>query len=131
MATASLVTGLLFFVPLLPVVAAGLGVAAIIRISRSGGRLSGRGRAIAGMALGAIFIAAQFAAVLAVPGLLAARWQAREAAMMRESRRHLNMIGAAMSMYAGENDRLLPPDFQTLYNQPYHPDPYSFEHPLA
>lgn len=56
LAIASLVLGILFFVPLAPLVAIVFAIFALITISKSKGELKGEGMAIAGLVLGGLMI---------------------------------------------------------------------------
>ncbi|MFG0251637.1 MAG: DUF4190 domain-containing protein [Phycisphaerales bacterium JB038] len=60
LAIASLICSLLLCLPFLgPVLGLGLGITALARISASGGRLGGRGLALAGVVIGAILLLAE------------------------------------------------------------------------
>jgi type II secretory pathway pseudopilin PulG len=65
LATVALILSCLFFLPLIPIIGAILGIVALIRIGRSHGRLLGRGRAIAAIPVG-------FTVAFALQGMLAA-----------------------------------------------------------
>ncbi len=90
-ALASLVFGLLFFVPLAFVAAVVLGHLALSEIKKSAGRLKGQGLAIAGLVLGygwiAILPVMLIVAAIAIPNLLRARIQANEASAVFQTRR--------------------------------------------
>jgi len=81
-ATASLVCGLLFFIPLAFVAAIVFGHLALSEIRKSAGRLKGEGMAIAGLVLGYMWIVGipviLIVAAIAIPNLLRARTAANE-----------------------------------------------------
>ena len=82
-ATASLVCGILTFLCVWPasVAAVILGHIALADIKKSGGRLTGRGMAVAGLVLGyiGVFLLPLVIAAIAIPNLLRARMAANEA----------------------------------------------------
>lgn len=82
-AIASLVCGLLFFVPLAFIAAIIFGHIALSEIRKSAGRLKGDGLAIAGLVLGYMWVVAVpimlIVAAIAIPNLLRARMAANEA----------------------------------------------------
>ena len=81
-AIASLICGLLFFIPLLFIGAIVLGHMALSEIRKSAGRLKGEGIAMAGLVLGYIWIAGipiiLIIAAIAIPNLLRAKMAANE-----------------------------------------------------
>src|ERR1041385_2656252 len=81
-AIASLVCGLLFFVPMAFVAAVVFGHLAISEIRKSAGRLKGEGLAMAGLVLGYIWVASipvvLIIAAIAIPNFLRARMAANE-----------------------------------------------------
>ena len=89
-AVASLVCGLLFFIPLLFVAAIILGHLALSEIRRSAGRLKGEGMAIAGLVLGYMGIVGipimLIIAAIAIPNLLRARMAANESSAVASVR---------------------------------------------
>ena len=89
-AIASLVCGLLFFVPLLFIVAIVLGHLALSEIKRSAGRLKGEGLAIAGLVLGYGWVLTipiiLIVAAIAIPNLLRARIAANESSAVASVR---------------------------------------------
>jgi type II secretory pathway pseudopilin PulG len=89
-AIASLLCGLLFFIPFLFVVAIVLGHLALSEMKRSAGRLKGEGLAIAGLVLGygwVIFIPIiLIIAAIAIPNLLRARMAANESSAVASVR---------------------------------------------
>jgi type IV pilus assembly protein PilA len=82
-AIASLVCGLLFFIPLAFIAAIIFGHIALSEIRKSAGRLKGDGLAIAGLVLGYMWVVAipimLIVAAIAIPNLLRARIAANEA----------------------------------------------------
>lgn len=99
-ATASLICGIFFFVIPAALCAIILGHIALSEIKRSGGRLIGEGRAIAGLVLGYMGLAAipliLIIAAIAIPNLLRARMAANEASAVGS----LRTIGNAEAAYA-------------------------------
>jgi type IV pilus assembly protein PilA len=89
-AIASLLCGLLFFIPFLFIVAIVFGHLALSEIKRSAGRLKGEGLAIAGLVLGyawVIFIPIiLIIAAIAIPNLLRARMAANESSAVGQVR---------------------------------------------
>jgi len=81
-AIASLVCGLLLFVPMAFIAAIIFGHLALSEIRKSGGRLKGEGLAMAGLVLGYVWVAAipmvLIIAAIAIPNLLRARMAANE-----------------------------------------------------
>lgn len=82
-AIASLICGLLFFIPFLFIAAIVFGHLALSEIRKSAGRLKGEGLAIAGLVLGYVWIVGipiiLILAAIAIPNLLRARMAANEA----------------------------------------------------
>jgi competence protein ComGC len=99
-AIASLVCGLLFFIPFLFIAAVVLGHMALSEIRKSGGHLKGEGLAIAGLVFGYMWIAAVpivlILAAIAIPNVLRARTAANEASAVASVR----MLVIAESSYA-------------------------------
>jgi competence protein ComGC len=99
-AIASLICGLLFFIPFLFVAAIVFGHLALSEIRKSGGRLKGEGLAIAGLVLGYMWIVAVpivlIIAAIAIPNLLRARTAANEASAVASVR----MLVIAETSYA-------------------------------
>jgi len=89
-AIVSLICGLLFFIPLLFVVAIVFGHLALSEISKSAGRLKGKGIAMAGLVLGYLWIAGipifLILAAIAIPNLLRARMAANESSAVASVR---------------------------------------------
>lgn len=105
-AVTSLICGLLFFVPLLFVVAIVFGHLALAEIKRSAGRLKGEGIAIAGMVLGYLWIPAipvfLIIAAIAIPNLLRARMAANESSAVGSVR----ILNTAELAYAAAHPEL-------------------------
>ena len=105
-AIASLVCGLLFFIPFLFVAAVVFGHMALSEIRKSGGRLKGEGLAIAGLVFGYMWIAAVpvvlIIAAIAIPNLLRARMAANEASAVASVR---TLVIAETSYAAAHPDR--------------------------
>lgn len=89
-AIASLVCGLLFFIPLIFIGAIVLGHLALSEIRRSAGRLKGEGIAIAGLVLGYMWVVSVpivlIIAAIAIPNLLRARMAANESSAVASVR---------------------------------------------
>ncbi len=89
-AIASLVCGLLFFIPFLFIAAIVFGHLALSEIRKSAGRLRGEGVAMAGLVLGYVWIAGipiiLIIAAIAIPNLLRARMAANESSAVAEVR---------------------------------------------
>lgn len=100
-AIASLVCGLLFFIPFLFVAAVVFGHMALSEIRKSGGRLRGEGLAIAGLVFGYMWLAAVpivlIIAAIAIPNVLRARMAANEASAVASVR----TLVIAETSYAG------------------------------
>jgi type IV pilus assembly protein PilA len=93
-AIASLVCGLLFFVPLAFIAAIVFGHMALSEIKKSAGRLRGEGLAIAGLVLGYVWVVfipiILIVAAIAIPNLLRARMAANESSAVYGVRRLVN-----------------------------------------
>jgi len=89
-AIASLICGLLFFVPLAFIAAIVFGHIALSEIRKSAGRLKGDGLAIAGLVLGYMWVVAipimLIIAAIAIPNLLRARMAANESSTVASIR---------------------------------------------
>ena len=99
-AVVSLICGLLFFIPLLFIVAIVFGHLALSEIRKSAGRLKGEGLAIAGLVLGYLWIVGipilLIVAAIAIPNLLRARMAANESSAVASVR----TLVAAEAAYA-------------------------------
>lgn len=83
-----------------------LGIVGLGKINRSGGTLTGKGFAIAGICLSGIFLIVGSAIIAAImlPALTGAREQARTVACMS----HMKQLSMSTLMYANENKDKLP-----------------------
>ena len=115
LAIASLICGILFIIPPLAVLAIVLGAMALSRVSASGGRLAGRGMAIAGICLGSLlFVTACVMSVLFPDFLRPSLPQPDEAAAAAACRSNLAEIGEAIDEYRQQSEGRFPTDFATL-----------------
>jgi prepilin-type processing-associated H-X9-DG protein len=114
MAIASLICGLLFFIPLIPAVLAI--IFGIIGINQTrAGRGGGRGLAVAGLVCGAVsllFWGSCFLAPLA--GLNKGIRQARQGARMAQCASNMRQIGQGVLLYANDNNGKFPPKLGAL-----------------
>ncbi len=94
-----------------PMLAIVFGVAALNRISKSGGRIIGRGQAIAGLVTGAASL------VLYAAMILPAIHGAREKDRMFQCLKNMQQISVAIGMYAEAHDGNIPRQFDDL--RPY------------
>jgi type II secretory pathway pseudopilin PulG len=79
------------------------GLVALVRINRSGGRLTGRGLAIAGLLVSALMV--PISAGLLLPALAKAKSQAQTTASVN----HLKQLGLAARMYSTDHADSFPP----------------------
>ncbi|MGA2139262.1 MAG: DUF4190 domain-containing protein [Verrucomicrobiia bacterium] len=114
LALASLVLGILGVTCLLPIIGAILalilGIVALSQINKSGGSVTGQGKAIAGLVLGGVgltLIPVIIMAALLLPALNSAREHARRAQCMS----NMKAFGFAIAMYADEHDGKIPRNF--------------------
>jgi prepilin-type processing-associated H-X9-DG protein len=84
------------------------GIIALNRISKSGGRVTGRGQAIAGLIMGAISFLLYLAMIL--PAIAGAREENHRVLCMN----NMKQIGLAIGMYADAHDRNIPRTFDDL-----------------
>jgi len=105
-AIASLICGLLFFVPLAFAAAIVFGHLALSEIRKSAGRLKGEGLAMAGLVLGYVWIAGipvfLIIAAIAIPNFLRARIAANEASAVASVR---TLVTAEVSYSTNHPDR--------------------------
>ncbi len=96
LAIASIVVSLLFFIPLLGIAGLVMGIMALIKISKSNGKLIGQGLAIAGIIIGAIraflLILVVIAILISLPEMKEAFNRGRHEAMSSEARGNLQSI---------------------------------------
>ncbi len=101
MAILSLVMGLICFIPGLGVLGAIFGIAALLFIGGSGGRLSGRGLAIAGIILGLLFTMVQVGLAVGAMSIAntfgSAMVQPSEALVRHIDNREYDQVRAALS----------------------------------
>lgn len=102
LAIASLVLGILFFVPFAPLLAVIFGIIALVRVSKSKGALKGKGMAIAGLVLGClmtlftIFVLTLVSLVpVALPRFMLQQEKAKEGAAWAD----IDAMTTAMEMY--------------------------------
>jgi len=128
----SLVLGILGIIPLgilaaIPAVICGH--IAIPKIGQSNGSLTGRGLAIAGLALGYISIAVSIVFMLFAI-LLPSVSQARGRAQRVKCMSNLAMIGKSCMVYALDHDDIYPPNFKAIAND-YKTHPKIFVSPAT
>jgi prepilin-type processing-associated H-X9-DG protein len=111
MAVASLVLGIFGCLGVTGILGLVLGVSALIRITRSGGRLKGTGQAVAGIVLSGIMLLAglPILAGLLVPALAKAKDKARYASMENQCAGNLKQLVIAVRLYANANNDQYPP----------------------
>jgi len=123
LAIASLICGILFIIPPAAVLAIVLGGIALSRIAASGGRLAGRGLAIAGICLGLLFFVAACVMAAFFPDFLRMPPPEAESAAAAACRQNLEKIAVAIDEYREENTGRFPPDFKTLLDAGLIDDP--------
>jgi prepilin-type processing-associated H-X9-DG protein len=106
MAISSLVLGILGFCGLTAVAGVVTGVLALIQIRRSGGRLSGRGLAIAGICVSAFMLLASIPMTAGL--LLPAMARAKAKAQAAECMNNVRQLTMGMIMYANVNSNSYP-----------------------
>ena len=111
MAVASMVVGFFGCLGFTGIVGLILGVSALIRISRSRGRLKGKGAAIAGIVLSGIMLLAGFPLLLGIvlPALAKAKSKARFASTESQCAGNLKQLAIAVRLYANANNDEYPP----------------------
>jgi len=107
MAVASLVLGILGFCGITAIIGVILGIAAQVKISKSGGRLKGSGLAIAGIVVSGIMLimSLPIMAALLLPALAKAKNRAQNVNCANNARQ----VALAVRLYADENDGKCPP----------------------
>ena len=107
MAVASLVLGILGFCGITAIAGLILGIAAQVRISRSGGRLKGSGLAIGGIVVSGIMLllALPIMAGLLLPALAKAKQKAQNINCVNNA----GQVALAVRLYADEHDGKCPP----------------------
>ncbi len=112
LAIASLVCGVLGIFCLPALAGVGLGIAALVSISRSKGQLRGQGLAIAGLCLSGFMMLAIGPAMM-LPALARAKAKANRASCVN----NLKQVGLGARIYANDNKGVFPPDFLTMSNE--------------
>lgn len=107
MAITSLVLGVLGFCGITAVVGLILGIVALVKINRSGGRLSGQGLAIAGICVSAFMLL--FSIPMMAAMMLPALSQAKQKAQAINCVNNLKQLGLAVRIYANDHNDQLPP----------------------
>ena len=107
LAISSLVLGILGFCGITAVVGLVLGIVALVKINKSGGRLSGQGLAIAGICLSGfmLFVSIPFMAALTLPALARAKQKAQAINCIN----NMKQLGLAVRVYAVDHDGQYPP----------------------
>jgi prepilin-type processing-associated H-X9-DG protein len=107
MAIASLVLGILGFCGITALVGLVLGIVALTKISRSGGRLSGQGMAIAGICVSGFMLlfSVPMVAGMMLPALARAKQQAQAVNCINNMRQ----LGLGVKIYANGHGGMLPP----------------------
>lgn len=110
----SLILGCLFFVPLAGAVGLIVGIVALVNISRSERRLTGKGMAVSGLALGVITTVVWLCLGTFGFGVVSIAIKADEAC-----RDNLVAIGGGIQAYVADNAGAPPSDLQGLYDDGY------------
>jgi hypothetical protein len=107
MAVASLVLGILGLCGITALVGLVLGVISLVKINRSGGRLSGQGLAIAGICLSGVmlFLCLPFLTALTLPALARAKQRAQSISCVN----NMKQLGLAVKVYALNHNDQFPP----------------------
>jgi hypothetical protein len=107
MAITSLVMGILGFCGITAVAGLILGIIALMKINRSGGRLSGQGLAIAGICVSGVmlFVSIPIMAAMTLPALA----RAKEKAQRINCANNLKQLALAVRVYAVDHNDQLPP----------------------
>jgi len=107
MAIASLILGVLGFCGITAVIGLILGIVAMVRINRSGGRLSGNGLAIAGVCVSGVMLLMCIPMMAAM--LLPALARAKQKAMTINCMNNVRQLDLAVMMYANAHGDQFPP----------------------
>lgn len=107
MAIASLVLGILGLCGITALVGLILGIVSLVKINRSGGRLSGQGLAIAGICVSGFMLlfSIPFMAGMSLPALA----RAKQKAQRINCANNLKQLGLVIRVYAADQNDLLPP----------------------
>ena len=119
LAIASLVLALFFFVPFAPLLGLVFGIIALSQISYSNGRLTGKGLAVAGVAIGGLVTLIMCMMVVWLSMSLLALPSPRHRARMMSCKANLRGLGFAIGLYRADYDNHLPPDLETLVTLEY------------
>jgi len=113
LAVASLICGVLGFLCLPGLASLGLGIAALIKISKSKGQLRGQGLAIAGICISGVMLLVFVPAALLLPALARAKSNAQRIQCVS----HLKQICLGARIYSNDNKETFPPDFLSMSNE--------------
>ena len=107
LAITSLVLGILGFCGITAVAGLILGIVALVKINRSGGRLSGQGLAIAGICVSGfmLFVSIPIMAAMTLPALA----QAKQRAQQINCVNNMKQLALAVRIYASDHNDQLPP----------------------
>ncbi len=131
LAIASLVCGILWGCGVLSLLGLILGLVALSKISKSEGRLGGKGIALAGVIVSAVFLLLSLVFVPIMAGLLLpALGKAREAAQKAQCMSNLKQIGLAMEMHTADKEAM-PKNLEELMESGLIADPKAFQCPSA
>ena len=114
LAIASLVLGILGFCGVTAIVGMILGIVARVQIGRSGGRLQGKGMALAGIILSVVMLGVGLVAAGVILPMLAKMKHQQQQFMGQEDRtsdcgKNVRQISLAIRLYADEHDGKCPP----------------------
>ena len=131
LAIASLVCGILWGCGALSLLGLILGIVALSKISKSEGRLGGKGIALAGVIVSAVFLLLSLVFVPIMAGLLLpALSRARDAARKAQCMNNLKQIGLAMEMQTHDKG-VMPKGLKELLESGLIADPKAFQCPGA
>jgi hypothetical protein len=107
MAIASLVLGILGLCGITALAGLILGIASLLKINRSGGRLSGQGLAIAGICVSGLMLlfSVPFIAAMTLPALAQAKQKAQSISCVN----NMKQLGLAVRVYSLNHNEQLPP----------------------
>ena len=111
LAMASLVLGILGIFPcgVCGVIGLPIGIAAMVKIGRSNGRLKGNGLAIAGISCSTVALVALVLQMILIGLLLPALSSARASAMQAKALSQARELALAATVYANDHDNRYPP----------------------
>ncbi len=113
LAVASLVCGCLGFLCLPALAGVGLGIAALVSISKSKGQLRGQALALAGLCISIVMLLVITPALLFLPALSQAQGKAQRIGCVS----NLKQICLGARIYSNDNKETFPPDFQSMSNE--------------